>query len=67
MERGHRRQEQGLCCRKPVAVAGAGQCCRALGWEEVVPGRWEAREAVVESPLRRTIVPGRRAQVVQAR
>ena len=39
---------------------------RALGWEEGVSRRCEAREAGVESPLLHTIVLGRRVQAVQA-
>ena len=38
-----------------------------LGWEEVVSWWREAREAGVESPLRPTIVLGRRVQVERAR
>ena len=40
---------------------------RALGWEERVSWWREARETGAESPLRHTIVLGRRVQAVQAR
>ena len=47
----------------------SGVILRALGWEEGVSWRCEAREEGTESPLRlqHTIVLGRRVQAVQAR
>ena len=62
-EWGLTRQEQGSCCRKPVAAG----VLRALGWEEAVSRRYEAREAEAESPVWHTIVLGKRVQAVQAR
>ena len=37
VERGHRRQEQGHCCRKPAA-AGVGQCCGPWAGRRGCPG-----------------------------
>ena len=55
----------------PLQEAGSsrsGAMLRALGWEEGVSQQCKAREAGVESPLRHTIVLGRRrVQAVQAR
>ena len=45
----------------------SGVMLRALGWEEGVSPRCEARGAGAESLLRHTIVLGRRVQTVQAR
>ena len=52
MERGHRREQQGHCCRKPWR--GGGVSNGALGWEKGVSLQCEAREAGAESPLRHT-------------
>ena len=57
VEWGHRRQKQGLHCRK-LAEAGMGPTLRALGWEEGVSRRCEAREARAESLMGHTIVLG---------
>ena len=43
-----------------------GAMLRALGWEEGVSRRCEAREAGAESPLRHTVVLGRRVQAGHA-
>ena len=56
----------------PLQEAGSsrsGAMLQALGWEEGVSWRCEAREEGTESPLRlqHTIVLGRRVQAVQAR
>ena len=57
--------------RSKVTIAGSrqgksGAMLPALGWEEGLSQQCEAREAGAESPLRCTIVLGRRVQVVQA-
>ena len=50
-----------------VGSCRSGEMLQALSWEEGVSPRCKAREAGVESPLRHTIVLGRRVQAVQAR
>ena len=61
-------QEAGTGSLLREACGGkSGVMLRALGWEEVVPGRCEPREAGAESPLQHTVVLGRRVQAVQAR
>ena len=61
-------QEAGAGSLLQEACGGrSGAMPRTLGWEEVVPGWCEVREAGAESLLQHTIVLGRRVQAVQAR
>ena len=53
----------------PLQEAGGGRSgamLQSLGWEKGVSQRCKAREAGEESPVRHTIVLGRRVQAVQA-
>ena len=60
-------QEAGAGLPLQEASGGrSGVMLRALTWEEEVSQRCQASEAGVESPLRHTIVLGRRVQAVQA-
>ena len=49
-----------------VGSGRSGMMLHALGWEEGVSLQCKAREEGAESPLRHTIVLGRRVQAVQA-